>query len=506
MPIQSPDQPLKILIVSSEAVPFAKTGGLADVVGALSLEFATLGHEVYLVIPRYPFTSLREYASEEFDRFAVPTTMGPIDTVVERVTRPVLLDRQVTGSLTVLTIRCDRFFDRAGLYQERGQDYPDNLERFSYFCRAAMELLNILASRNTWKPAVVHLHDWQTALCAVYLKTLYSSHMNLLDVRCVLTMHNIGYQGLFPGAEYWKIGLPPVLFSMSSLEYYGSINLLKGGIIFADFLTTVSPTYSAEIQTGEYGFGLEGVLSARSEVLSGIVNGIDTEIWNPRTDPFLESHYSAANLQGKKQCKLQLQQEMGFEQTNTFLIGVIARLTSQKGLDLLLQIESELMEMDIQLIVLGTGEPTYVEHFRTLSQKYPKRVAFRDAFDEPLAHRIEAGADLLLMPSRYEPCGLSQLYSLRYGTVPLVRKTGGLADTVVPCTPRNLKEKRTTGFMFTEPSPDALLSVLMLASAMYRKRSIWHAIMRSGMKVDNSWNRSAIAYINLFKRVLGANP
>ena len=353
---------------------------------------------------------------------------------------------------------------------------------------------------------MVHLHDWQTALCAVYLKTLYSSHMNLLDVRCVLTMHNIGYQGLFPGAEYWKIGLPPVLFSMSSLEYYGSINLLKGGIIFADFLTTVSPTYSAEIQTGEYGFGLEGVLSARSEVLSGIVNGIDTEIWNPRTDPFLESHYSAANLQGKKQCKLQLQQEMGFEQTNTFLIGVIARLTSQKGLDLLLQIESELMEMDIQLIVLGTGEPTYVEHFRTLSQKYPKRVAFRDAFDEPLAHRIEAGADLLLMPSRYEPCGLSQLYSLRYGTVPLVRKTGGLADTVVPCTPRNLKEKRTTGFMFTEPSPDALLSVLMLASAMYRKRSIWHAIMRSGMKVDNSWNRSAIAYINLFKRVLGANP
>ncbi|HET6675654.1 MAG TPA: glycogen synthase GlgA, partial [Nitrospiraceae bacterium] len=488
MPIQSPDQPLKILIVSSEAVPFAKTGGLADVVGALSLEFAKLGHEVYLIIPRYPFANLSEYASEEFDRFSVPTPMGPIETVVERVTRPV--NRQVAGSLTVLTIRCERFFDRDGLYQEKGQDYPDNLERFSYFCRAAMELLQVLASRNKWKPAVMHLHDWQTALCAVYLKTLYSSHMDLADVRCVLTMHNIGYQGLFPGTEYWKIGLPSVLFSMSSLEYYGSINLLKGGIVFADFLTTVSPTYSAEIQNGECGFGLEGVLSERRAFLSGIVNGIDTEIWNPRTDPFLESHYSAANLQGKKQCKLQLQQEMRLEQTNAFLIGVIARLTSQKGLDLVLQIESELMEMDIQLIVLGTGELTYIERFRTLSKQYPKRVAFRDVFDEPLAHRIEAGADLLLMPSRYEPCGLSQLYSLRYGTVPLVRKTGGLADTVVPCTPRNLKERRATGFMFTEPSPDALLSVLMLATAMYHKRSIWLTIMRSGMKVDNSWNRS----------------
>lgn len=502
---QSTHQPLKILMVSSEAVPFAKTGGLADVVGALSLEFARLGHEVYLVIPRYPFTDLNEYASEEFARFRVPTPMGPIETVVEYVTQPRLLDRRGSGTLTTLAIQCDRFFNRSGLYQEAGKDYPDNLERFSYFCRAVMELLLILGRRNQWRPSVIHLHDWQAALCAVYLKTTYASyasHIDLPDIRSVLTLHNIGYQGLFPRTEYWKLGLPDALFSMASLEYYGSINLLKGGIVFADLLTTVSPTYSLEVQTSEYGFGLEGVLSERKADLCGIVNGIDTEVWNPKTDPFLKSHYSRSSLKGKKLCKLQLQQELELEQKDTMIIGMIARLTAQKGLDLVLQTGPELMEMDIQLVVLGKGEYTYVEHFRMLSEKFPGRVAFRDAFDEGLAHRIEAGADVLLMPSLYEPCGLSQLYSLRYGTVPLVRKTGGLADTVIPCTPSNMKEKRATGFMFTEPTPDALLPVLMLATAMYDKKPLWRRIMTSGMKVDSSWNRSATAYVNLFRRVV----
>jgi starch synthase len=499
---QPTDQPLKIVMVSSEAVPFAKTGGLADVVGALSLEFAKLGHEVYLVIPRYPFTNLAEYASTEFARFSVPTPMGPIDTVVQSVTQPGSPDRQVSGSLTILAIQCDQFFNRSGLYQEEGKDYPDNLERFSYFCRAAMELLLILGRRSQWRSAVLHLHDWQAALCAVYLKTLYASHADLADIRCVLTLHNLGYQGLFSASEYWKTGLPDALFSMASLEYYGSINLLKGGIVFADFLTTVSPTYSFEIQTSECGFGLEGVLSERKTVLRGIVNGIDTEVWNPQTDPFLKSHYSASKLKGKKDCKLQLQQELNLEQSNTMILGMIARLTSQKGLDLVLQVGPELMEMDIQLIILGRGESIYVEHFLRLSEKYPRRVAFRDTFDEGLAHRIEAGADVILMPSLYEPCGLTQLYSLRYGTVPLVRKTGGLADTVVSCTPRNLKENRATGFMFTEPTPDALLPVLMLATAMYDKKPLWRKIVTSGMRVDNSWSRSATAYINVFRQVV----
>lgn len=502
MPIQSLDQPLNILVVSSEAVPFAKTGGLADVVGSLSLEFAKLGHEVSLVIPRYPFTNLNEYVSEEFARFSVSTPIGPIDTIVERVIHPSLSTRQMPGRLTILTIRCDRFFDRSGLYQESGQDYPDNLERFSYFCRAVMELLLVLHHRCQWTPAVMHLHDWQTALCAVYLKTLYASHPELADTRSILTLHNIGYQGVFPGAEYWKVGLPDALFSMSSLEYYGSVNLLKGGIVFADFLTTVSPTYSRDIQSSELGFGLQGVLAERKAFLRGIINGIDTDVWNPRTDPFLGSHYSVSALDGKKQCKVQLQHEVGLERSDDFLIGVIARLTVQKGLDLVVEIVPELMELDLQLVVLGTGDPSYVAHFRRLSEKYSKRVAFRDSFDEGLAHRIEAGADLLLMPSRYEPCGLSQLYSLRYGTVPLVRKTGGLADTVIPFTPRHMKEKRATGFMFTEPTSEALLCILMLAAAVYEKRSVWRTIMKTGMRSDHSWRRSADAYVDLFRQVL----
>lgn len=502
MPKEALDPPLNILMVSSEAVPFAKTGGLADVVGALSAEFAELGHDVYLVIPRYPFATLNEYASEAFAEFSVSTPLGPIDTIVERVTSPSFSGRRIPGRLTILAIRCDRFFDRSGLYQKSGEDYPDNLERFSYFCRAIMELLLILNHRYQWKPAVMHLHDWQTALCAVYLKTLYASFTETAGIRSILTLHNIGYQGIFPGSEYWKIGLPEALFTVSSLEYYGSINLLKGGIVFADFLTTVSPTYSRDIQSSEFGFGLEGVLSERRSFLRGIVNGIDTEVWNPATDAFLQSHYSVSSLHGKKRCKVELQQEIGLDESHVFLIGVIARLTAQKGLDLLVEIAPELIEMNLQLVILGTGDAAYVDQFRTLSEKYPRRVAFRNSFDEGLAHRIEAGADLLLMPSRYEPCGLSQLYSLRYGTVPLVRKTGGLADTVIPYSPRNIKEKRATGFMFTEPTAEALLCAVMLAAAMYERKSIWRTIMQTGMRLDHSWNRSAKTYVDLFRSVL----
>jgi starch synthase len=501
MPTRSSGRPLNIFMVSSEAVPFAKTGGLADVVGALAVEFAKLGHQVYLIIPRYPFLGL-EYTSEEYARFSVPTPMGPIETVIEHITCSQLSDRNMSARPTVLAVRCDRFFKREGLYGESGKDHPDNLERFSYFCRAVMELLLVANRRSAYKRAVVHLHDWQAALCAVYLKTLYAAYPELAGVRSVLTLHNIGYQGIFPESEYWKTGLPDALFSISSLEYYGSVNFLKGGIVYADFLTTVSPTYSREIQSSQFGFGLEGILSERKTLLRGIVNGIDPEVWNPATDPFLASHYSLSALKGKKECKSRLQREVALEESDSLLIGVIARLTSQKGLDLLVEVVPELMDADLQLVVLGTGDRSYVEHFRTLAKKYPQRVAFRDAFDESLAHRIEAGADMLLMPSRYEPCGLSQLYSLRYGTVPLVRKTGGLADTVIPFTPRNMKEKRATGFMFTEPTADSLLCTMMVAMAVYQKRRVWLTIMKTGMKLDHSWRRSANAYVDLFREVL----
>ena len=340
-------------------------------------------------------------------------------------------DRRTRGKLTILALRCDRYFDRAGLYQEAGRDYPDNLERFSYFCRAVMEVLLILVRQNSWRSAVLHLHDWQTALCAVYLKTLYASYAELRHVRSVLTLHNLGYQGIFPAGEFPKTGLPHALFSTPSLEYYGSVNLLKGGIVFADLLTTVSPTYSQEIQTAEHGFGLEGVLAERKTLLMEflmvliLIRGI-----LPRTvtSIVIIPHQT---LPGKGICKIHLQREFQLRQDETLLIGMIARLTVQKGIDLVLDIISDLMEMEVQLVILGAGEEEYGNRLEAIARQYSGRIGFREGFDEGLAHRIEAGADVLLMPSRYEPCGLSQMYSLRYGTVPLVRKTGGLADTVV---------------------------------------------------------------------------
>jgi starch synthase len=496
MPSEEADHPLHIVMVSSEAVPFSKTGGLADVVGALAPELAKLGHDVHLIIPRHRLTEARTFSFEEFARLTVPTVMGEIETVVELVKNG--SGRGTRGKLTILTLRCDRYFDRAGLYQEAGRDYQDNLERFSFFCRAAMEILLILVRQNSWISAVLHLHDWQAALCAVYLKTLYASYTELRRVRSVLTLHNLGYQGIFPAGEFPKTGLPNALFATPSLEYYGSVNLLKGGIVFADLLTTVSPTYSQEIQTAEYGLGLEGVLAEKKEILHGILNGIDIDTWNPATDRYLSSHYSATELAGKGICKIHLQREFQLRQGGTLLIGIIARLTAQKGIDLVLDIIPDLMEMEVQLVILGAGDEDYVNRLDPIVRQYSGRIGFREGFDEGLAHRIEAGADLLLMPSRYEPCGLSQMYSLRYGTVPVVRKTGGLADTVVPCTPRNIQKQRATGFVFTDAAPESLLNAVMLASMFYERRSNWQVIMQAGMNTDNSWKRSATAYADLF--------
>lgn len=496
MPSEEADHPLHIVMVSSEAVPFAKTGGLADVVGALAPELAKLGHDVHLIIPRHRFIEAKTFPFEEFDRLMVPTAMGEIETVVELVKNDP--GRRTRGKLTILALRCDRYFDRAGLYQEAGQDYPDNLERFSYFCRAVMEVLLILVRQNSWRSAVLHLHDWQAALCAVYLKTLYASYTELRRVRSVLTLHNLGYQGIFPAGEFPKTGLPHALFSTPSLEYYGSVNLLKGGIVFADLLTTVSPTYSQEIQTAEHGFGLEGVLAERKALLHGILNGIDTDTWNPAMDRYIYSHYSVSELAGKRICKVHLQREFQLRQDDTLLIGIIARLTAQKGVDLVLDIIPDLMEMEVQLVILGAGEEEYVNRLEAIARQYSGCIGFREGFDEGLAHRIEAGADVLLMPSRYEPCGLSQMYSLRYGTVPLVRKTGGLADTVVPCTPRNIQKQRATGFVFTDAVSESLLNAVMLASMFYERQSHWQVIMQTGMNTDNSWSRSANAYVDLF--------
>ncbi len=496
-------QPLKILMASSEAVPFAKTGGLADVAGALPLELARLGHDVRLLIPRYGTLDRSGYRFADYARITVPSPSGSVDALVER-TELFPPNLNARTSVPVFAVRHDPFFFRPGLYQERGVDYPDNLKRFSFFSRAVLELLIAFQRIDGWKPDLLHLHDWQTALCAVYLRTLYAGRPEVAGVRSILTLHNVAYQGLFPGECFAETGLPAALFTPAGLEFYGSLNLLKGGILFADFLTTVSPTYSREIQTPEFGFGLEGVLAQRKDRLVGLVNGIDIEVWNPAADPLIPARYSAADFSGKSTCKRALQRELGLPADNVPLLAMVSRLTGQKGLDLLLSIVPELMELNLQLAVLGTGDPEYEAELRSLQAKFPQKIGVRIGFDEGLAHRMEAGADMFVMPSRYEPCGLSQLYSLRYGTVPIVRRTGGLADTVVPYSPLALRDGRATGFMFGEATPHALLTVICLALCVYRDREAWRSLIEAGMTTDVSWTGSAQAYVELYRKVAKA--
>ncbi len=486
---------LHILIAASEAIPYAKTGGLADVAGALPLEFAKLGHDVILVLPYYRRLKDSGRSFRAVGSIRVPTLKGFVDTVIEEDVVPV---DERGHRIRVWAFRHDAFFDRAGLYQDKGVDYEDNLDRFAFFCRAVIEGIAYLKTQYSWKPDILHLHDWQTSLCAVYLKTMDRGRTDVQGARTVLTLHNVGYQGIFSGAEFPRIGLSPSLFTPDTLEFHGSVNLLKGGIVFSDYLTTVSPTYAQEILTPEFGFGLDGVLKRRLSRFSGILNGIDIEVWNPNTDPYLPARYSVADRAGKDICKRSLQQEFRLPERDVPLVGVIARLAFQKGSDLICEIIPDLMTQEVQLVVLGTGDQAYEARFRMLQERYPQQFGLVIGFDEGLAHRIEAGADLFLMPSRYEPCGLSQLYSLRYGTVPVVRKTGGLADTVVPLTSKNAELGKATGFHFEEITAESLLAVMQEAIAVYRDRSTWSKLIEAGMSTDVSWARSARAYDQLF--------
>ena len=480
---------MKILMLASEAVPLAKTGGLADVVGALPVELARLGHEVKLILPRY--AGLDPAHLRKASTVPVPWRGGHLDVALETGTIG-------EGAVPLICIRHDPFFARAGLYGEDGRDYPDNLERFVLFCRAVME-----ACKQPGKPPdVLHAHDWQAALAVVYLKTLYRTDPAWAKTRALFTIHNIGYQGVFPISAYDITGLPWAEYTPERLEFWGQVNLLKGGLVYADLLNTVSPTYAREIQTGEFGYGLEGVLQVRRDRLFGVTNGIDYKAWNPATDPHLPAHYSVEDMSGKKACKRALQVEMKLPIRDVPLVGLVSRLALQKGIDLIVDILPKLLEMDVQMVALGSGDPSYQALLTGLSERYRDKLAVRFAFDEGLAHRIEAGADLFLMPSRYEPCGLNQLYSLRYGTVPVVRKTGGLADTVVPYLPDVQSAARATGFSFEKPEPEVLLSTLFLALRVYRDKEEWTALMKRGMKQDFSWRRSAKQYVELYERAL----
>ena len=477
---------MRILFIASECVPFSKTGGLADVVGALPQALAARGHEVGVFLPRYRQTE----PGPVVDR----TLSLPLG---HELHFPAVQDGRERGGVRHYFLDYPAYFDREGLYLDSGKDYPDNAERFALFSRGAVEF----ARRMEPPPDAIHCHDWQSGLVPVLLKTQYAADPALGRVPVLFTIHNLGYQGLFPHPSLERIGLPPSLFTMDGLEFYGWVNYLKGGLVYADFLSTVSRRYAEEIQTEEYGHGLDGVLRLRSGRLVGILNGVDYSEWNPATDRFLAAPYSKENLEGKTLCKKDLLEQFQLPSQDLArpLIGIVSRFATQKGFDLIAEIADVLLRQDLFLVALGTGEPEHERVFRELARAFPRKVGVRIAYDNALAHKIEGGADMFLMPSRYEPCGLNQIYSLKYGTVPVVRATGGLDDTIEPFNPRNGKG---TGFKFKPYSGAALLECVREALHLFtRDRKAWQTLMQNGMEKDYSWGASAVEYERLYQRM-----
>lgn len=477
---------MHIAFVASECVPFSKTGGLADVVGALPRALAALGHQVSVYVPLYRQTKLTD-----------------AQTVVRSITIP--FDDQyrfcsVKTAANQPGIRFNfvdfpEYFDREALYGTSAGDYPDNAERYALFSRAVLEASKVLGV-----PQVFHCHDWQTALVPVLLKTLYSEDPAFKDTGTVFTIHNMGYQGLFPSDILPLLMLPWDLLTMSKMEFFGQVNFLKGALVLSDFITTVSKKYSHEIQTTEYGFGLEGVLRGRSATVAGILNGADYEEWSPQTDKFIAAKFSAQDMAGKQACKQDLLKTFGIvgAKEESPVIGIVSRFAAQKGFDLITQVMDRLALEEMILVVLGTGDKLYEEMFQRMQKQFPKKVAIRVAYDNAMAHKVESGADMFLMPSRYEPCGLNQIYSLKYGTVPIVRATGGLDDTIEPW---DATSRKGTGFKFTEYNGEALLATIRHALKAYRDQGSWQTLMKNGMGRDFSWNASAREYGKIYEKV-----
>ncbi|TET94610.1 MAG: glycogen synthase GlgA [Candidatus Zixiibacteriota bacterium] len=484
---------MKILVAASEMAPFAKTGGLGDVLGALPRAFAGLGHEVKTFIPRYSSIDENIYPLQPLDwSLDVPVEPRPMPMTVE-----VLRDKK--RRLESYFIDNEDYFDRRELYRDSktGADYADNDERFIFFAHGVLEAIKKI----DWKPDVIHVHDWQAGLIPVYLKTIYAGDSFLAGIRTVLTVHNLAYQGVFDKERFPKLNLPDDLFHPTApFEFYGKVNFLKAAILFADKITTVSPQYAMEIQSSEeLGCGLQGVLRERRDDLTGILNGVDYAIWSPSRDKNIPYRYHINNLSGKQMNKVELLGEAKMPiRAKTPLIGVISRLVDQKGFDLIADAAEQLFELNIQMVLLGTGEEKYHRLFKELEKKYPGKLRVYLTFDEALAHRIEAASDIFLMPSRFEPCGLNQMYSLKYGTVPLVREVGGLVDTVIDYNPES---GEGTGFVFHEYTPEALVGTVRRAVELFAKKRRWTKLMKAGMRQDFSWVQSAQKYTQLFEQL-----
>jgi starch synthase len=482
---------LKILFATSEAVPFAKTGGLADVCGALPLEIEKLGHQPAVILPAYPSVRSCGLPIEPTGlHFEVP--------IGSKSVGGSLLKSHLPGSsVPVYLVEQDQYFNRAGLYQEGGEDYRDNCERFVFYCRAVLEAIRLL----DLQVDVLHCNDWQTGLIPAYLKIEYRGVPGYENIGTLFTIHNMAYQGHFWHWDMLLTGLDWKYFNWQQMEFFGNLNLLKTGLTFSDRVNTVSPRYADEIQSAALGCGLEGVLQSRRDVLSGIVNGVDYREWDPATDSNLPANFACDSVaKGKALCKADLQRALKLPVAPRVpLLAFIGRLTEQKGVDLLAATIREWVQThDAQWVILGTGDSAYQEQLTMLSQRFSQKVATRLEFSNRMAHQIEAAADIFVMPSRYEPCGLNQLYSLRYGTVPVVRATGGLVDTVTDLSEKTLAAGTATGIRFSEYSELALSESLRRAVDAYQQPDVWNQLVQNGMRQDWSWTSSARRYVDLY--------
>ncbi|HQX49528.1 MAG TPA: glycogen synthase GlgA [Planctomycetaceae bacterium] len=494
-----PRESLRVVIATSEAVPFSKTGGLADVAGALAKALDQLGHDVTLFVPDYFLlrennTSLPPIVETGL-RFSISMNGRPVSGTVNWTTLP-------NTGVRVLLIRQPEYFDRRQLYVENGHEYKDNCERFAFFSRAVLETCRQMILR----PDVIHCNDWQTGIINGLLQTQFNGSPGFERTASIMTLHNMAYQGRFWHFDLPLTGMDWKHFNHNQMEAWGDLNLLKTGIAFADQITTVSPTYAKEICTPDGGYGLEGLLSYRRDDLVGILNGIDEEVWNPETDQHIPQGYSIDTVGvGKPHCKAHLQNRMHLEpRADVPLLGMISRMVDQKGFDLITGAADRILSQDLQMVFLGTGDALYERQLRDLAGRYPGRVAVEVGFDDSLAHQIEAGADIFLMPSRFEPCGLNQMYSLRYGTVPIVRNIGGLANSVENYEPDVNPDsiQTATGFVFTDYSKDLLAETIERAVSLYRQPRIWTQLVRNGMSRDWSWKRSALEYVAVYRKAM----
>ena len=485
---------MKILFASSEVSPFAKTGGLGDVVGALPKALRRLGHDIVVFCPFY--AEARRYCESSGidleDRGGTTITWGNW-TATYRI-----LATTLPGSdVPILFVENDLLFGRSGLYWGREDGVDDNLERFTFFCRAIISA----AERLDLKFDIVHAHDWQAALLPIYLHSGLRWTHHFYGAKSVYTIHNLNYQGRYGADRFPALGLAALYWRPDALEYYGDIVLMKGGILFSDRVTTVSPTYAREIRTPAFGAGFDGLLRARGASLHGILNGIDDSEWDPSADPLIPAQFTARDLRGKAACKRSLRKEGGLAPTaRTPLLIAISRLAEQKGFDLFIPLVPYLVEAGWQIAVLGTGEWELEAALHDAAKKHPHAVAVWTRFDTALAHRMIAGGDAIVIPSRYEPCGLNQMYGLRYGTIPIVRATGGLVDTVAAWNGTNTRS--ATGFAFHQPETTALAQALLLARMAFRDRPLWAALQRNGMARDFSWDASAAEYDRMYAELL----